>query len=202
MANTFIFDDDEPQADPSGLDAESPEPGKPEGGEGSNRNFLIAAIVLGGVVLLSLVFMAAYALVILPKQKASAQATSDANAAANTQVVISQQQTQEASFFTPTLEASGSSSSSAPLKATSTVMPAPTKALPTATQLKVATSAAGANPVTAVPSPTLVSTQQTGQLAKTGFADEFGLPGLFITAILLVAIIFISRRLRNSPAKV
>ena len=103
MANTFIFDDDQPQSDAGAPDPESPEPEKPEGGEGNNRTFLIAAVVLGGIVLLSLVCMAVYALLIMPGQKASAQATSNANAAANTQVAMVQQQTQEAALFTPTL---------------------------------------------------------------------------------------------------
>jgi hypothetical protein len=39
----------------------------------------------------------------------------------------------------------------------------------------------------------------TSQLAKTGFADEVGLPGLFILSILLVAVILLARRLRQAP---
>ncbi len=39
----------------------------------------------------------------------------------------------------------------------------------------------------------------TSQLAKTGFADEVGLPGLFILSLILVAVILLARRLRQTP---
>jgi len=44
---------------------------------------------------------------------------------------------------------------------------------------------------TGTPSPT--------ELSKTGFADEVGLPGLFIVALILVAVILLARRLRQTP---
>jgi hypothetical protein len=34
---------------------------------------------------------------------------------------------------------------------------------------------------------------------KTGFADEVGLPGLFILSIILIAVILLARRLRQVP---
>jgi len=37
-------------------------------------------------------------------------------------------------------------------------------------------------------------------LAKTGFADEFGLPGLIVLAVVLVMVILLARRLRAKPA--
>jgi hypothetical protein len=39
----------------------------------------------------------------------------------------------------------------------------------------------------------------TSQLARTGFADEVGLPGLFILSIILVAVILLARHLRQAP---
>jgi hypothetical protein len=36
-------------------------------------------------------------------------------------------------------------------------------------------------------------------LAKTGFAGEFGLPGLIVLAVVLVAVILLARRLRARP---
>jgi hypothetical protein len=44
---------------------------------------------------------------------------------------------------------------------------------------------------TGTPSPTTLS--------QTGFADEVGLPGLFIAALILVAVILLARRLRQTP---
>jgi len=39
-----------------------------------------------------------------------------------------------------------------------------------------------------------------GAVPTTGFADQVGLPGLFIIAFVLIAIILLARRLRSSPA--
>lgn len=39
----------------------------------------------------------------------------------------------------------------------------------------------------------------TPRLSNTGFADEVGLPSLFVAALVMVAVIFLARRLRNSP---
>jgi hypothetical protein len=38
-------------------------------------------------------------------------------------------------------------------------------------------------------------------LPGTGFADEYGAPGLVVMAVALVAVIFLARRLRVVPAK-
>lgn len=109
MSNTFVFDDEEPQP---GMGAPAPEPiepEQPEGGEGNNRTFLIAAIALGGIVLLSLICMAVFALFILPGQRATAQATSDANLAAVAVATNVSMETQVAALFTATLAPSETS---------------------------------------------------------------------------------------------
>jgi hypothetical protein len=38
-------------------------------------------------------------------------------------------------------------------------------------------------------------------MPKTGFFDQIGLPGLVILTLALIVVIFLSRRLRNSPSK-
>jgi len=38
-------------------------------------------------------------------------------------------------------------------------------------------------------------------LSDTGFADEVGLPGLLLGALLLFVVIFLARRLRATPAR-
>ena len=210
MANTFIFDDDQPQADAGTSDPESPSPEKGDGGEGNNRTFLIAAVVLGGIVLLSLVCMAVYALLIMPGQKASAQATSSANAAANTQVALVQMQTQEAALFTPTSPPTETpipepSETLVVVFARPTAAASPTADPATATvaalQTQLAVSQATAAVTTSVTTgtPGTPGTPGVNQLARTGFADEVGLPGLFIAAILLVVVIMLARRLRQNP---
>jgi hypothetical protein len=54
--------------------------------ESSNRTFLIAAGVLGGIVLLSIACLAGYALLILPRQTAANQQAATARAVQNQQV--------------------------------------------------------------------------------------------------------------------
>lgn len=204
MADTFNFNDEQPQPEPGN---ETPETPAPEGSEGNNRNFLIAAIVLGGIVLLSLICMAVYALLILPGQKARSQATSAANAAAVTATAMVEAQTQLALSFTAT-----------PVP-TDTPVPLPTETLVVAFSSPSPSAAPSVDPVTATvealqtqlafsqatAAGTLAKTTGTPgtpgtqQLAKTGFADEVGLPGMFIAAILVIAIIMLARRLRQTP---
>jgi cytoskeletal protein RodZ len=221
MANTFIFDDDEPQPDNLG----APEPGstdpeQPEEGEGNNRTFLIAAIILGAIVLLSLICMAVLAVVWLPGQNAMRAATQEANIAAFTQTAFVDQQTQEAALFTPTLpptEEATPEPTETPVVvfATSTASPVPSSDPATATVQALQTQLAAAQETTtaqqavtsgtpgaAVKSAGTPGTPEatgTSQLAKTGFADEVGLPGLFILSIILVAVILLARRLRQAP---
>lgn len=220
MANTFIFDDEEPQPDAGGPAPDSGEPEEPEGGEeGNNRTFLIAAIILGGIVLLSLICMAVLAVFWLPSQNAARATEQAANIAASTQAAFISQQTQEAALFTATLpptEPATLAPTETPVVvfATSTPSPAassdPATATVQALQTQLAAAQVGASQTaealtTGTPKKTGKTTGTPGtpgatsQLAKTGFADEVGLPGMFILAIILVAVILLARRLRQAP---
>ncbi len=234
MSNTFVFDDNEtlPGTGASAPEMSGPDEPQPEGGEGNNRTFLIAAIILGGIVLLSLICMAVYALLILPGQKANIQKTSEANQAAVVMATNVSMETQAAALFTATLPPSETpqpvpTETAVVVFATNTALLPPTTEPATATfeamQTQVAVNmltaaatsgtsgvagaagAAGSGTQGAVGAagtagaqgtPGAVSTQE---LAKTGFADEVGLPGLFIITIILVAVILLARRLRQSP---
>jgi len=203
MANTFVFDDEQPQPEQEAPAPDAPEPEKPEGGDGNNRTFLIAAIILGGIVLLSLICMAVYALVIMPGQKTRAQATSDANAAAGTQMAMEQFLTAEASMFTATIPPTETAipeptETLVVVFSSQTPSPAPTTDPATSTVEALQTQLAIAQATT--DSKTITGTPGTpSKLAKTGFADEVGLPGLFIAALLVIVVIMLSRRLRQSP---
>ena len=104
MANTFIFDDDEPQPDP-GAPLPDPDdgPDEPEAGEGNNRTFLIVALILGGLILLTFICGAGYVFMVMPGQTAAKATAQQANIIAFTQTASVDQQTQEAALFTPTL---------------------------------------------------------------------------------------------------
>lgn len=206
MSDTFIFDDNQPQPAAGSPAPAASEPNQPEGG-GVSRTFLIAAIVLGSIVLLSLLCMAIYALLIMPGQKASAQATSNANAVGITQAAVMQQQTQAAALFTPTLPPT---ETAAPVptetlvvvfaSATPSVVPSTDPA--TATVAALQTQLAISQATNAGTKSAMIGTTGTpGKqlLARTGFADEVGLPGLFIAAIIVIAIFMLARRLRKAP---
>ena len=164
--------------------------------ESNNRTFLIAASVLGGIVLLSLICLGVYALVILPQQRA-AQQTGEQNALATQNAQVNEALTATGVAF---------DLSQTP-QATETLMPSdtPVVAQPTATSTleftltpdpATETVAAGFTQL-AESTSTVIAT--TTALPTSGIADEFGLPGLVIAAIVLVAVIFLARRLRASP---
>jgi len=171
--------------------------------EASNRTFLIAAGILGGIVLLSLACLAVYALVILPQQRTAQQGDQSALATQNaqvnealtaTQVAIGLSQTPQATetlFPTDTpVVAQPSATNTSLVEATSETSLTPDPA--------TATIAAGLTQV-AASTQTIIPT--TTALPTSGFADEVGLPGLVIAAMVLVAVIFLARRLRANPTQ-
>jgi LPXTG-motif cell wall-anchored protein len=173
-----------------------------------NRNFVVAIGIIAGIFVLLIIAMAVFLLVWLPKQKEARNSQALAINMANTQTVAA-------------------ATSAALQKPASTFTKAPAKVLPptqTQTPLPKATS------VVAVPSATMTATSTvsplepktatvaalltqaaeakltstflptTTKLPQTGFADQVGLPGLLGLALLLVAVIFLARRMRSSTA--
>ena len=166
--------------------------------ESSNRTFLIAAGILGGIVLLSIACLAVYALVILPQQRA-AQQTGEENALAtqNAQVNDALTATGVAFDLSQTPQATNTSPPTETLvvaQPTATNTPEFTETPDPATE----TVAAGYTQL-AESTTTVVLTSTA--LPTSGFADEVGLPGLVIAAMVLVAVIFLARRLRASPTQ-
>jgi len=172
------------QDDQSNLNAQPPE-------ESSNRTFLIVGGILAGIVLLSFACLVGYVLFIRPSQstvsqQAAAQATQNAQvqqALTATSLAASLATPTEAPTDTPVLA-----------EATNTEIPAVTDTIEpmTATVGAALTQAANAQ-LTIVPTSTA--------LPKTGIGDEFGAPGLVIMGMVLVAVIFLARRLRATPTK-
>ncbi len=160
--------------------------------ESGNRTFLIAAAVLGGLVLLSIACIAIYGLVILPRQAAARQ-NQQATLVAQ-ELLVSQGLTGTAAADMLTLQAMATPT----LPPTSTPvvqLPTPTVATPdpaTATVAAALTQAAQAQlTATVVPTSTL--------LPQTGFMDQTGAPGLMVMAIALIVVIVLARRLRTIP---
>jgi hypothetical protein len=166
------------------------EPNPPE--ESSNRTFLLAAGILGGLVFLGLLCIAGYLFF-----RNSANQQNDATVIAQ----VTQQQATVQAGVTQTSIAQNLTQTAA---VTNTVPPTNTPVIAEAT----ATSSPTSNPATATVAAAFtqiaVSTQTiiptSTALPNTGFVDDFGAPGLMLIAVALVVVIFLVRRLRSSPS--
>ena len=188
----FEFEDDEDEDavdDFNGFDDD-------DGSEGQsdNRTFWLVAGILGAILILALVCMAVYAMVFMP-QRRDAQSTQAAQInMQNTEVAMAAEMTALAQAWTAT--------------PTVTATPAPITATSSPTPVLAATDTpAGVEQPTTDPRTATVSallTQQAGGgttptatgLPDTGFADDFGIPGMIALAAALVVVIFLARRLR------
>jgi hypothetical protein len=170
--------------------------------ESSNRNFIIIAGILIGIVCLSVVGLGYYAMRVLPAQsnnRAAQEATLvEQNVQAmNTMTALAQidilSQTPAATAtLPPTNTPPIAQASPTGTLAPGTAAAASTSDPQTATVAAALTQAAQAQlTVTFLPTSTALPT--------SGFADEAGLPGLVAMAIALVVVILLARRLRAAP---
>lgn len=170
---------------------------------GSSRTFVVVAGILGGILLLALLAIAAYAVVILPGRDTGQQTQVAAINATNTAVAEESQLTAVARqiTLTPTFTATNTPTKTSTPTPTNTSTPvlAPTNtpepvsldpATATVSALLTQQAAGGGEDGTPIPTSTA--------LPDTGFADEFGVPGLLLIAGVLVVVIILSRRLRAS----
>jgi hypothetical protein len=185
------------------INNENEEGATPPPSSGNNRTFLIAAGILGLIFILALVGLVIFA---INRFGGGSQAARVAQInATNTAAVQALTQTSVAS----TRIALANLPTSTPLAPTATLRPSSTPVLVVATTEVVAsglsqddartatvaallTQAAGAQLTSTLLGPTSTA------LPTTGFADEVGLPGLFGLGLVLLAVIFITRRLRTA----
>jgi len=180
-------------------DYETEEQGSPPPDRSSNRNFYIVAGVLGAIMILTLICTAVYAMVILPGRQRSQQTESARIETENAMMDLSVKQTEEASKWTAT---SAPTNTRPPATATSTA----TSVVATATRSAPATQepTTQADPRTATVAALLTQAAEAQKtvfptstsLPNSGFADDFGLPGLLGMGVLLIVVIFLARRLR------
>jgi len=162
--------------------------------ESSNRTFLLVAGILGGVLILSLVCVAIYAMVLLPRNR-EAQSTEVAEInAQNTEVAMLSAMTAEARSWTKT-----PTNTPTEIPRTATPVLAPTD-IPELED----DAAATVDPRTATVAALLTQqaenttlTPEATELPDTGFMDNVGIPGLVAMAASLVLVIILSRRLRT-----
>ncbi|RPI88040.1 MAG: hypothetical protein EHM41_02750 [Chloroflexi bacterium] len=180
------------------FDNEDVEPSVEEAGpppeESNNRPFIIVAAILGAIMLLSLLCVAAYALLILPR-RANIEAAQEATAAAQqTQVAQVAQMTRAAQLFTATPTRPRPTNTQAPtntpvLASGSTNTPTISATERQATIQALLTQAA-ATAAAVSPTPT--------QLPQSGIFDEWNPAMLVGLGLVLVAVIAMARRMRTT----
>ena len=173
---------------------------EPQPESSGNRTFLMVAGILGGILVLSLVCIAVYAMWILPRSReASSNEAAEINAQ-NTEVAMLSAMTAEAQSWTAT-------PSITPTTAPKTATPSRTPVLaPTDTPEMGGDAAEPLDPRTATVAAlftqqavnALTITPVSTALPDTGFMDNVGVTGLVALASSLVLVIFLARRLRTS----
>ena len=205
------FPEDELSSDNLGFDDETAafgdeEPlGEEPGGPTDNKTFIIAVAGLIGFLVLAMALMAAYAFFVLPSKK-KAQATQVAQInAQNTAIAQGLTATAAAALWTAT-PTSTPVLTPTPKPTNTVVAAAPATPTPVVAQQASPTPVAAINATAfaltatsiAVTNAAAAASAQPTSLAQTGFADQVGLPGLVAVAALLIVVIFLARRLRQS----
>jgi LPXTG-motif cell wall-anchored protein len=193
MADNFDIDENE-----------KTEPPQPSPAPASNRTFIITIAALGGLFLLALIVMAIFLAIILPQSRAARDKQSALINSNNTATV--------AAVTTEAKNRPTATSTRLPPTATSTatIKPSATSVVAQSTKTQVS-DAIQIDPRTATVSALLTQASDakltatfgpttTQALPKTGFADDFKIPGLIGISILLLVVIFLVRRMRATPA--
>ncbi|MCD6400777.1 MAG: hypothetical protein J7L73_02500 [Anaerolineales bacterium] len=160
--------------------------------ESSNRTFLLVAGIIGGILVLSMIFVAVYAMIFVPKSKSQRSTQVAEINAQNTDVAHASMLTAAANAWTATPRNTQPPNTPTPSK-TPVLAPTDTPVIQEATaDPRTATVAAlltlQAGGVTGTPIPT--------ELPNTGFMDDVGVSGLLAMAGALIVIALLARRLR------
>ncbi|HMD87713.1 MAG TPA: LPXTG cell wall anchor domain-containing protein [Anaerolineaceae bacterium] len=191
-----------------GFEEETP-PGGPSGS--NNRTFLIAVGIIAGLFLLAVIGLVVYLLLFAgPQNTASKQQATlisaeniATSAAATKNAFAAQLALTPSDTWTPTAT-QPATSTPVIVQPTDTQTPLPTDT-PTpgaviAQDLTARTQTVAALLTQAAGGGTVASATPGGTptaLPTTGFADEVGLPGLIGLAVVLLAVIFLARRMRS-----
>jgi type II secretory pathway pseudopilin PulG len=167
----------------------------------NNRTFMIAVGILGGIILISVACLGA---VYVYSRQTNANTQQNAVAAAGTSTAVAMQAFIDQSLtathvaaILPTTTIVPPTSTPPVAAATATLTPDPAIRL-SGTQV-AATATVGAAYTQAALAAKFTPVATTTALAGTGFADEYGLPGLVVMALAFVIVILFARRLRTSP---
>jgi cytoskeletal protein RodZ len=185
---------------------------KPEQNGSSNKPFLIGVGILGAIVVFSILAIIAYVILFRPKTTSDLQNQAAQINAQNTAISLIASQTAEFEQKQSTQKAAPSMTSVVPTATAVVAMPSATSvagsqstsvagqdpAVRTATVAAFQTQAAANLLGTPVGEGTLAPQQTPTTLPTAGFMDEVGLPALLGTALGLLILIVLVRKLRFS----
>jgi hypothetical protein len=175
------FDDDDVTFD----DANPPE-------ESNNRTFLLIAGILGGLVFLGLLCIVGYIFL-------------NRGATNQNELTAQAQGTQQQATIQAGLTQTAAAQALTQAAVTNTFAPTNTPVIAQATSTFTETPNPATATVGAAFTQIAVSTQTiiptSTALPNTGFVDDIGASGLMMIAMVLVAVIFLVRRLRASPSQ-
>jgi len=191
---------------PNSFDLNGTEAPPPSSGP-DNRGFILVVSILGGLFLIALAIMAVYVAVVLPKNRAQQSTQAAQINFANTSTVSALTQAATMAVKSPTPVPPTATFTST---ATATLKPTSTPVLAIATSTLAPTQEITLDPRTATVSALLTQAAQaqlTGTslptstaLPKTGIAEDMRIPSLLGLTVILLAVIFVVRRLRATPS--
>ena len=183
-------------------DENMPDDGQLPEESNNNRTFLIAAGILGGIILISIACLVG---VYLFTQNSNAQIDQQAFAATETAQVASNfiNDALTATFQASILPTATEPPSATPVgnvaTVTQTVDPNATSAANAGTPAAATATVGAALTQAAIAQLTIVPT--TTALPKTGFVEDVGVPGLVVMALAFIIVILMARRLRAVPVR-
>jgi hypothetical protein len=190
------FDDDQFNPDLGfGGDSE-PEPPQPENQPPSGKNFLLAIGIIGAILILALVLLLLIAPGIISRQRTNSMEQAAQINAANTATAMAATSMAQQQAITSTAIVVAAAPSKTPVIMVATSTPVVAGAQLSASEL--ATVQALQTQVAANGGSGLTPTASSTALPTTGFADEYGLPGMVGLAVILIAVVFLSRKLRTA----
>ncbi len=202
-----VFDDDQQHVSPFdepiedlGFDEEPDLGQEPEDEPDSNKTFLIAVAGLIGFLVVAMALLAIYAVFIMPSKRRAQETQVAQINAQNTAIAQGLTATAQAAAWTPTSPPVPTATPT-PITAAAVVTPTPVVVLATSTSTPAIDPTAFALTATAIYATNVAAwalTPSPTALATTGFADDVGLPGLLAVAALLIVVIFLARRLRQT----
>lgn len=178
---------------------ENPDEGQLPEESNNNRTFLIAAGILGGLILISIAcFAGVFLFTRNANQQAGAQAEAGTQTAQADADIIN-------SALTATQSAALLPTATQPPTATQVVnVPTPTTATTAVANLSgtsIATTATVGAAYTQAAIAQLTIIPTTTALPKTGFAEDYGIPGLVVMSLAFIIVILAARRLRIAPSQ-